>query len=72
MIYRIGGSVLFAIAMVFYVRYCWRKSERDWEDMKQFYREHAYGMIDHGRLLEKQDQRRRDRRPLWAIDAGCD
>lgn len=62
------GITLFVIAMVFYVRFVWRKSERDWEYIQETNRKHNEWMVDHGRLLEKQEQRRRDRRPTRAID----
>ena len=66
---KIAGSVAFVVAMIFYVRYAWRKGERDYEYMVKSNAEHAEWMVDTGRHREQYEQRKRDsdKNESWII-----
>lgn len=50
---------LYITGVVLYVRYAWRKSERNWEDMMERERKHNEWMVEFGRLMERCDQGRK-------------
>jgi hypothetical protein len=59
MIYRIIGTVLFAVAMFFFLRFAWRKNMRDWEYIQESRRKHDEWMIECGRHQAEWEQKKR-------------
>ncbi len=49
---------IFIVGMILFIRYVWRKGERNWEDMMERERKHSEWMVEFGRSMERYDQRR--------------
>lgn len=57
---EIIGTAIFVILMIIFLRFAWRKSERDWEYMQESNRRHAEWMVNFGREMEKNEGARDD------------
>lgn len=53
---RIIGTLLFVVGMFFFMRFAWRKSERDWKYMQESNRKHNEWMVRQGREMERYEQ----------------
>ncbi len=55
---RLIGTAIFIILMALFVRFAWKKSERDWEYMQESNRNHAEWMVQFGRDVKRNGQMR--------------